>query len=57
MYSCQLCLIVIMATFFITVDLVGEAWVPVTVIIDEYHRMGDPCFKIHFRMSRGIFEV
>lgn len=53
---CHLCLFVIMATLF-TVDLVGEAWVPVTVIIDEYHRMGDPCFQRHFRMSRGTFEV
>lgn len=35
----------------------GEAWVPITVFIHEYHHMGDPCFRKHFRMSRGVFEV
>ncbi|KAK3929165.1 Protein ANTAGONIST OF LIKE HETEROCHROMATIN PROTEIN 1 [Frankliniella fusca] len=31
-------------------------WVPVRVFINDYHTLGDPCFKLHFRMSRGLFE-
>ncbi|KAK3911740.1 Putative nuclease [Frankliniella fusca] len=32
-------------------------WVPVTVVINDFHNLGDPCFKIHFRMSRTVFEA
>lgn len=32
-------------------------WVSVTVIINEYHTLGDPSFKLDFRMTRGVFEV
>jgi len=35
----------------------GDWWVHVTVVIEDYHNLGDPCFKTHFRMSRGLFEV
>ncbi|KAK3910836.1 Protein ANTAGONIST OF LIKE HETEROCHROMATIN PROTEIN 1 [Frankliniella fusca] len=31
-------------------------WVPVRVFINDYHTLGDPCFKLHVRMSRGLFE-
>ncbi|KAK3914683.1 Protein ANTAGONIST OF LIKE HETEROCHROMATIN PROTEIN 1 [Frankliniella fusca] len=37
-------------------DLDGPAWEPVTVNIDDYHRMSDRAFKRHFRMSRIVFE-
>lgn len=35
----------------------GVHWVAVTVNINEYHLLGDPCFKLHFRMTRTVFEV
>ncbi|KAK3925322.1 Putative nuclease [Frankliniella fusca] len=36
----------------------GEvSWERVAVNIDEYHRMSDRCFKMHFRMTRAVFEV
>ncbi|KAK3918582.1 Protein ANTAGONIST OF LIKE HETEROCHROMATIN PROTEIN 1 [Frankliniella fusca] len=37
-------------------DLVGNVWQPVEVNINEYHMFGDVCFKLHFRMSRVMFE-
>jgi len=33
------------------------AWVKVTVNIDEYRFMANEAFKMHFRMSRDVFEV
>ncbi|XP_034232828.1 protein ANTAGONIST OF LIKE HETEROCHROMATIN PROTEIN 1-like [Thrips palmi] len=33
------------------------SWVYVTVNINEYHMMNDSVFKMHFRMSRRIFEL
>lgn len=38
-------------------DEEGRVWVAVTVVINDYHNLGDPCFKTHFRMSRIVFEV
>ncbi|KAE8751624.1 hypothetical protein FOCC_FOCC001472 [Frankliniella occidentalis] len=35
---------------------IGKYWVPVNVDINDYHNLGDPCFKLHFRMSRVVFE-
>ncbi|KAK3925712.1 Pappalysin-1 [Frankliniella fusca] len=32
-------------------------WVPITVNLEEYHMMGDHCFKSHFRMSTELFEI
>ncbi|XP_052129639.1 uncharacterized protein LOC127750942 [Frankliniella occidentalis] len=35
----------------------GEAsWEYVAANIDDYHRMSNNCFKMHFRMSRPVFE-
>ncbi|KAK3924028.1 Putative nuclease [Frankliniella fusca] len=33
------------------------SWVYVTVNLNEYHTMNDAVFKMHFRMSRRIFEL
>ncbi|KAK3918952.1 Questin oxidase [Frankliniella fusca] len=33
------------------------SWIYVNVNINEYHLFPDPVFKIHFRMSRGVFEI
>lgn len=33
------------------------SWEAVTVHIDEYHQMSSPVFKMHFRMTRPVFEV
>ncbi|KAE8739946.1 hypothetical protein FOCC_FOCC014557 [Frankliniella occidentalis] len=38
-------------------ELMGDWWVKVTVMIDDYHTMGDPCFQLHFRMTRSVFEI
>lgn len=35
----------------------GETWFYFTVNINEYHTLGEPCFKMHFRMSRAVFEA
>ncbi|KAE8739517.1 hypothetical protein FOCC_FOCC014973, partial [Frankliniella occidentalis] len=36
----------------------GEAsWVHVSVNLDDYLNMGDPCFKLHFRMTKAVFET
>ncbi|KAE8738765.1 hypothetical protein FOCC_FOCC015747 [Frankliniella occidentalis] len=40
----------------LNLEEMGDWWVKVTVMIDDYHRKGDPCFKIHFRMTRSVFE-
>ncbi|KAJ1518861.1 hypothetical protein ONE63_011525 [Megalurothrips usitatus] len=40
----------------ILIEHVGETWFYFTVNIDEYHSLGEPCFKMHFRMSRTVFE-
>lgn len=34
----------------------GASWVKITTDINEFHLMPDPCFKLHFRMSRATFE-
>ncbi|KAE8739896.1 hypothetical protein FOCC_FOCC014595 [Frankliniella occidentalis] len=41
----------------LNLEEMGEWWVKVTVNLDDYHRMGDPCFQIHFRMTRTVFEM
>ncbi|KAK3917591.1 Protein ANTAGONIST OF LIKE HETEROCHROMATIN PROTEIN 1, partial [Frankliniella fusca] len=33
------------------------SWIYVNVNINEYHLFPDPVFKIHFRMSRGVFKI
>lgn len=38
-------------------ELLGESWVPVTVHIEEYHDMPNHIFRLHFRMSKRVFEV
>ncbi|KAK3919807.1 Protein ANTAGONIST OF LIKE HETEROCHROMATIN PROTEIN 1 [Frankliniella fusca] len=35
----------------------GEAsWEAISIDINDYHRMSDGVFKLHFRMSRAVFE-
>ncbi|KAK3920819.1 Protein ANTAGONIST OF LIKE HETEROCHROMATIN PROTEIN 1 [Frankliniella fusca] len=41
----------------LNLEEMGDWWVKVTVRIDDFHTMGDPCFRIHFRMSRTVFEI
>ncbi|KAE8745041.1 hypothetical protein FOCC_FOCC008353 [Frankliniella occidentalis] len=36
--------------------LEGVVWDKITININEFHAMNDECFKLHFRMSRRIFE-
>ena len=44
-----------MSHFVSVID--GEAWHFVDVNLDDFMSMGDPSFKLHFRMSRTVFEV
>ncbi|KAK3929404.1 Protein ANTAGONIST OF LIKE HETEROCHROMATIN PROTEIN 1 [Frankliniella fusca] len=41
----------------LNLEEMGDWWVKVTVNLDDYHTMGDPCFQIHFRMTRTVFEI
>lgn len=34
-----------------------RSWQHVTVNINEYHTLNDYSFRLHFRMSRRVFEV
>ncbi|KAE8745053.1 hypothetical protein FOCC_FOCC008304 [Frankliniella occidentalis] len=33
-----------------------ELWKKISVDFNEYHDIGDPCFGLHFRMTRAVFE-
>lgn len=45
--------------FFVCVaaNAFGAAWTAVTVDINEYHNFSDKVFRLHFRMSKRVFEV
>ncbi|KAE8738833.1 hypothetical protein FOCC_FOCC015665 [Frankliniella occidentalis] len=39
-------------------DGIQEAYsIPITVDINEFHQFSNQCFKMHFRMSRVVFEA
>ena len=38
-------------------DALDENWVFVEVNVDNFRTMGDPCFQLHFRLSKPTFEV
>lgn len=42
---------------WIDAEALEASWVYVTVNLNEYHTMHDPVFKMHFRMSRRVFEL
>ena len=35
----------------------GISWHRVDINMDDFRTMGDPSFKLHFRMTRRTFEV